>query len=486
MLCVVVKGPSYTDAMKQIQQASKDADLVELRLDFFDSLDEVQLKRLRSLFSKPMIFTLRSKDQGGVFRGAEKDRLKKIEWLAELKPDYLDIEYNVPIEFITKLKSQHPNTKLIVSFHDFEKTPGNLEEIWTHLKAIPASFHKVATMAASSVDALKQIWLFKNSTSNVISVSMGEAGQFSRVLNPIMGGKLSYACLEEEMSTAAGQIPITLLKDVYRYHSLNNKTLIFALIGSPISQSLGHFVHNEVMSHFGINAVYVKIPVKQEDLSTFFSWARKLGIQGLSVTMPLKEQVLSYIDQVDPYAQKIGAVNTIVNCDGILTGYNTDAQGALDAIEEKIKVRGKKIVILGAGGAAKAIAFEARHRGGNLVILNRNSERAKDLGLQLNCLSGGLESFSDHSDYTILVNSTPNDMPIDSKWLTPGSFVMDIRTKPKLTALLKQAIEKGCYPIYGYQMFIHQAIQQWKLWQKDKIDLDIVKTIITRQVEEHL
>ncbi len=483
MLCAVIKGPTYQKAQEQIQQASKTADIVELRLDYFDSLDEEKLIHLKNCSSIPVIFALRQVSQGGAYPGTENERLSTIERLAALNPAFLDIEYSVATDFVKKLQKKHPQLKIIVSFHDFEKTPSDLNHVLAHLKKIPAALYKIATMASSSSDALRQLHFFRNAGTKFISVSMGEAGQFSRVLSPIVGSYLTYGFIEEEQATAAGQMSIPFLKDVYRYHSLKPATAIYGLIGDPVDKSLSHITHNAVMNHFGIDAVYVKMPVKAEELKEFFPLAKQLEIRGLSVTMPLKEQLFSLLDHVDSYARCIGAVNTVLFEEGKLSGYNTDCIGALDAIEEQVSVKDKTLLMIGAGGAAKAIAYEAVKRGARLIVLNRDPQKAYDLARQLKCAGAGLDAIAKYQNYDIIVNATPHEMPIDAKWFIPGTYAMDIKTRPKETPFLINAMKCGCYPIYGYRMFIYQAVQQWNLWFQNRYDPKVVKEIIEAKME---
>ncbi|MDP1880011.1 MAG: shikimate dehydrogenase, partial [Parachlamydiaceae bacterium] len=188
---------------------------------------------------------------------------------------------------------------------------------------------------------------------------------------------------------------------------------------------------------------------------------------GASVTMPLKENVKELLDEIDPVAQKIGAVNTLFFRKGKVKGFNTDCIGALNAIEEQSGlVIGKKIVILGAGGAAKAIVYEACKRGAKVVILNRRSEKAQQLANQFNCEGYGLESIHEiyQQGYDILINCTPSSMPIEPQYILEKAVIMDIVSKPKETPFLQEAIKIGCQVIFGYDMFINQAKEQHQIW----------------------
>jgi 3-dehydroquinate dehydratase/shikimate dehydrogenase len=206
----------------------------------------------------------------------------------------------------------------------------------------------------------------------------------------------------------------------------------------------------------------MKMTVLPEELETFIRYAKEVGIRGLSVTIPLKEKILPFIDEIDPKSAQIGAVNTLLFKEGRIYGINTDGPGALDAIEKKEKVAGKKVVLIGAGGAARGIAFEAMERKAKIVILNRTQQRARDLALLVKGTFGGFDAVP--ADADILINCTPDSMPIDPNLIPSTALVMDIVVSPRETAFLKAALERGCRVVYGEEMFLNQAEGQTKFW----------------------
>jgi 3-dehydroquinate dehydratase/shikimate dehydrogenase len=488
MICIVINGPSYEEARKQINQALDDADLIELRLDNFASIDFDELKSLRSSFTIPMIFTLRSREQGGNYRQSEKSRLTTIRQLIALKPEYLDLEYLIDPQFIKEILLQYPTIKIILSYHNFVETPCDLEGLYKGMQAIPAHFYKIAVMANNSLDAMRLLCWAKQKEGNVVTISMGPHGQISRILAPIIKCPITYATLGENQESAPGQLPARLLKNQYRYHSLNPHTRIYGLIGDPITGSISHETHNHLIAISNLDAVYVKIQVNPSELTQFLHFARQLPFHGLSVTMPLKEQIIPFIDAIDPQAKEIGAVNTLVFADGKITGYNTDGIGALNAIEKRDAVKQKHIVIIGAGGAAKAIAYEAQRRGARITILNKSPEKAAQLACRLNSTGKGLDHLSHcvQSGYDILINCTPASLPIPPEQILPQAVAMDITTKPKVTQFLQRAEEKGCHIIHGYRMFIEQALGQFNLWTKGSICTEKSRAILEVKAEEVL
>lgn len=249
---------------------------------------------------------------------------------------------------------------------------------------------------------------------------------------------------------------------------------IYLLIGSPIAKSQSDIKHNKVMQALGLNARYAKVEMGELELDGVFRncW------DGLSVTMPLKEKVIPFLDWVSPEALEIGAVNTVVNKDGVLLGYNTDGIGALNAIEAKRVVRGQRVVIIGAGGAAAAIAYEARNRGAEVFIFNRTKARGDDLARRLGIQSdllGALQGFS----YDILINTTPSELPVPGDCIREGSLVMDIKSIPVQTELLKIAKSKHCTLVFGYEMWTNQAIEQYKWWFGNSLDFILMRDVLS-------
>jgi 3-dehydroquinate dehydratase / shikimate dehydrogenase len=485
MICVVVKGPSLEEVYVQISHALEFADLIELRLDYFERVEVEALKKLRALFSIPMIFSLRSKFQGGSYLGSEESRFEKIREIVSLQPEYLDLENSDPLSFINEICYNYPEIKLILSCHNYEETPQDLEGLYQRMQKIPAHYYKIAVVAQHCIDVMRLICWAKKSDNKLIAISMGSQGQISRILGPVIGSPIVFAALEDCKEEALGQLSSKTLRRRYCYSSLNPQTKIFALIGDPVDKSISDETHNKVFASLGLNAVYIKIQVSPDNLSTFLQLAKQLPFCGISVTMPLKEVILPYLDHVALHAIEIGAVNTLFFEEGKIYGFNTDGIGALNAVEKEVSVKGRKIVILGAGGAAKAIAYEAIQRGGLPTILNRDIEKSLQLSQRLNCIGKGLESISIcvEEGYEILINCTSHPLPIHSDYLLPNTFVMDITTMPMNTLLLRHAKEKGCKVIYGHKMFVEQALGQFQFWFKNLNDFLEIRVILEKAVQ---
>lgn len=243
----------------------------------------------------------------------------------------------------------------------------------------------------------------------------------------------------------------------------------YGLIGNPVDKSISHLTHNAYFKKIGLEATYVKTNITKEQLFLFIKHAIVNNFLGLSVTMPLKEAILPILENREE-AEKIGAINTLKFVNGKIYGTNTDGSGALNAIEKITPLEGQKILVLGAGGAAKAIIFAACHAGAKVFVKNRDTHKAKDAAQKYGATA--IEELNG-LDYDILINCTPNPMPIEKGWLRNNKVVMDITTRHINTELLKLAQEMNCKIVYGYEMFIEQALGQFAYWglsgtQEDK------------------
>ena len=383
LLFGVLPGPD----IKSLEQNKSCIDGIELRLDYFTKIDLIELKAFLEKCSLPVMLTLRRNDQGGAFQGTEKERLELIESLCVLQPAYVDLEYDVPVEFRKKLFEAYPKILFLSSYHDFKQTLDDLDVLFEKIKTPYAHIYKLAVTAKSSVDALRMLSFVQARNEKIIGISMGEEGKPTRILAPVVGCYLTYASLEA--TTAPGQLSAQEMQELYRFRKLNRQTSIYAVIGDPVDKSFSPLVHNAVFDQQNINAVYLRMRVKKEELSAFFTLVRKLPFRGFSITMPLKEAVIPFLSEISPQAEGIGSCNTVHICDGKWVGYNTDGIGALDALEKLESVSDKHIVFIGAGGAAKALIFEAAHRGASVTVINRTADKAIAIAKTVKGRGGG-------------------------------------------------------------------------------------------------
>ncbi|WP_194847841.1 type I 3-dehydroquinate dehydratase [Candidatus Neptunochlamydia vexilliferae] len=390
----------------------KKADAVEFRLDL---MEKEAIAPLRKECPLPVIFT------GGEY--------------FDLEPGYVDIPYDSALKV-------PPGIKVIRSYHNFEETPENLEAILSEMEKLPAAIYKIATQAHSTLDALRML-TFVQGRKNVAGMCMGDKGAITRILGPVVGSPLTFAAPKKGKETAPGQLTVEELQGIYHFHKLGPKTKIFGLIGDPIDKSIGHLFHNDALAE--CDAVYVKMALKPEEVASFFEAIAPLPLYGLSVTMPLKERV-------GP-----GVFNTLTKKGNKWEGSNTDGKGALDVLEERGKVAGKTLLILGAGGSAKAIAAEGAARGAQILIANRTPEKGKALAQEVKGKFLSIEEVA-NCPYDILVNTTPV-VPINPEIIHEGTVVLNIVLgETKLLGV------KGCTTISGLEMFLSQGRKQLERW----------------------
>ncbi|MBW2094994.1 MAG: shikimate dehydrogenase [Deltaproteobacteria bacterium] len=264
---------------------------------------------------------------------------------------------------------------------------------------------------------------------------------------------------------------------------VDKNTDLYGVVGMPLRHSLSAAMHTAAFRACGMNAVYRTF--ESTNLEGTIRGARAMGMRGLSITIPYKSDVIPLLDRIDSLAEKIGAVNTVVNEDGVLAGYNTDAAGALEALQEVIDPRGKHILVLGSGGAAKAIGYILKEQGGKVIIAGRSRKQGKELARGLDAAYVPLEKISG-MQVEILINATPvgmspdqDQIPVDVSTIEVET-VMDIVYNPLKTVLLKKAASLGCRVIPGARMFIHQGAEQFRLWTGLKAPIEVMEAAIMK------
>jgi len=276
---------------------------------------------------------------------------------------------------------------------------------------------------------------------------------------------------------------------------IDAQTEIYGIIGNPVRHSLSPIIHNAAFRRMGLNATYLAFEVG--NLEEAISGIRGLGIRGVSVTLPFKTQVISFLDEVEGVAKKIKAVNTIANKEGKLIGYNTDWRGALEALEKKVDLKGKKVVLLGAGGAARAIGFGLKVRGCEVIISNRTRDKGVDLANELMCSyqppSSFIEMEAEGLLADVIINATSVGMspyetenPLPKKILKEGITVMDIVYRPLRTKLLQEAEEQGCLTIDGLEMLAHQGAAQLEIWTGKRPEIGEIKENLRQALESEI
>ena len=492
MICVSIARGRHRHVIAEhrhlVQQGAK---LVELRLDYISG--EVNLRRLLVERPSPVVITCRRERDGGKWPGSEEQRLMLLRSAIAEGVDYVDLEEDIAASI-----PRYGKTKRIISLHDFRRTPDDLEQIHARMTTLDPDIIKIATTANQPHDNVRMLKLVERSKVPTVGICMGDIGTPSRILAARFGAPFTFATFHHERTLAPGQLSFQQMVDIYHYDRIDRETTVFGVIGDPIGQSLSPMVHNAAFRKAGINAVYVPFRVPREHLNQFLDDAPQLGIEGLSVTIPHKEAVLKKLTSTDPSMQGIGAVNTLLlGENGEIVGYNTDHQAALDSLDEALaehygarreNLDDQKALVLGAGGAAKAIGFGLKRMGATVIIAGRTPQRAAQLADALQCKTVDWNNrYSIQPD--ILVNCTPVGMhpnvdatPYDKHHLRPSMVVFDTVYNPENTLLVKDARSQSCTVVTGVEMFVRQACLQFQLFTGQEAPSELMRDVLKRAI----
>ncbi|KAK4586904.1 hypothetical protein RGQ29_023876 [Quercus rubra] len=491
LLCAPIMAETVDKMVINMDKAKQSgADLVEIRLDSLKSFNPYEdLKTLIKECPLPTLFTYRPKWEGGQYDGDEKKRLDALRLAMEFGADYIDVELQVAHEFNESISGKKPEKfKVVVSSHNYHDTPSveDLGNLVARIQETGADIVKIATTALeiSDVARIFQITVHSQVSSvPIIAIVMGERGFISRILCPKFGGFLSFGTIESGVVSAPGQPTMKDLLTLYNFREIGPDTKVFGIIGKPVGHSKSPILYNEAFKSVGFNGVYV--PFLVDDVAKFLQTYSSIDFAGFSCTIPHKEDALKCCDEVDPVAKSIGAVNCVIRrpTDGKMFGYNTDYVGAISAIEDGLQgshnisatadspLAGKLFVVIGAGGAGKALAYGAKEKGAQVVIANRTYDRARELA---NTIGGDAVTLADLENFhpvdgMILANTTSigmqpkvDETPIPKHALRSYSLVFDAVYTPKITRLLREAEESGATIVSGSEMFIGQAYEQFE------------------------
>ncbi|MBW3541885.1 MAG: shikimate dehydrogenase [Planctomycetes bacterium] len=491
MICVSIGRTRHKMIVLEHRRlAEKGAELVEIRLDWIAR--QPDLGRLLADRPTPTIITCRRRSDRGRWRGSEDARLALLRAAIVAGVEYVDLE-----EDIAGGIRRYGNTKRIVSHHDFDETPDNLEEIHARLAKLDADVVKLVTMANSAADCLRMLRLVSSATVPTVGFCMGELGQPTRILCGKYGSPFTYATFSRDRELAPGQLSFDEMQHLYDYNSIGPKTVVYGVLGDPIAHTLSPLVHNAAFRDVGIDAVYLPFRVFRGALSETLKEFEFLQPGGYSVTIPHKQTVLELVADVDADARQIGAANTLYRDEaGLWRATNTDYQAALEAVRESLKsggdpdarIRGMKVLVLGSGGAARAIALAMLREGALVTIAGRSHDRTKALAEEIGCQSTQWENrgagFVD-----ILINATPIGMhpevdatPFAANWLREGMLVFDAVYNPENTLLLKQARERDCRTVSGLEMFVRQAALQFERFTGRGAPLELMRDVLRQGI----
>lgn len=438
-------------------------DALEVIVDPIDEKTLTQIQQIKEKFTGDIIFSLG-------FDESDPNFSSYLQKLLPLKPKYLILKFETSKNILESLKQNYPEILLIGKFNHILQNPNSLIHLLEYENAHLFQRYKIITKVDSVLDVLKLFSFIRTQplAKNIDFTCQGSEEKLFPILSALTPLTWHYVDIQQ----------LNELLNYYHYHNLNAETKLYALLGDPVELSVGHILHNQAMQYLQKNAVYLKLLTPKLDLADILDYCRNLPFYGLSITMPLKEEIFSLVNAVEGEAKSIQAINSIVKINNQLQGFNTDGVGAIQALLNKKlsqnDLQNKIIVILGAGGAARAIAYAAFHADAKVIVVNRSFQKAEQLAQEIQ----GKAHRLDHNlilknlDYDFLINTLPEktfsddiiQAVIQAKNLRTEATVMDIVYQPVETVFLKIARAAGCRCIPGYQMYIQQALLQIQKW----------------------
>ena len=489
-VCVAIAAASAVEMVERAGAALVENSFLELRLDSLPE-PEAFLQEIRTLLRRhpaaKVIATCRRTVAGGGFAGSTEQELAVLEGAAAAGCVLVDLA----VETADELASQEPRelerwrtalhragTNLIVSSHDFLGT-GDLETSFARITRHQPDVVKLVSTATCLADNLAMLRLLgEQHAVPVIGIAMGEAGIVSRVLGPRAGGLFTFAAPDQGAGTAPGQVTAATLRDLYRIDRIGPATRIYGVAGKPVSHSLSPLLQNtgfHAVASSGLSDA-VFLPLVTDSVADLMRLVRELPLAGLSITMPLKQAMVPYFDEVDDLARRVGACNTMVRtAEGRLRGANTDVDGVTVPLARRLALKGARVLVAGAGGAARAAVFGLRDKGAEVWILNRTRERAAELAEESGAQIATPAMLREES-FDVLVNATPAGMHgVDdasrrgASAAAPGEplcarLIFDMVYHPLETPLIRRARAQGLAVITGEEMFVQQGVRQFELW----------------------
>jgi 3-dehydroquinate dehydratase / shikimate dehydrogenase len=495
-ICVSVTGTTANEMLNRAEQISNSNPFLELRLDSLNKPQAI-LPKLKSFLATnrhvTVIATCRRTEGGGDFVGELFEQAEILEGAAKAGCQLIDVE-------IESAETMRPadwkrirasGAALILSYHDFSYTR-NLQKVFERMQRFDPEFYKIVPTARSLADNLAVLDLLGQygDSTNMIAMSMGQPGVVSRLLGARAGSAFTFASMAPGEETAAGQMTLDTLRSLYRLEEIDAATRVYGVAGHPIAHSLSPLMLNTAFRRERVNAVF--IPLETAKIADLLTLAERIPLAGLAVTMPLKQEILPSLARMDDLSTRIGACNTIVRGpNGRLFGFNTDVSAIVGPLERRITLKGARVLVLGAGGAARAAVFGLKEKGAEVHILNRTPESAKELATQAKAKIFKREQLT-KTDFDVVLNATPAGMhgsKVDSL-LQPDELrarlVFDMVYNPIETPLLRMAHEKGIAIIPGFEMFVHQGARQFEIWTgKPAPEADMRRVVIHALQQQH-
>ena len=489
-VCVVIGRTRHRMVTAEIQEAARrGAKMLEIRLDFIPRGPD--LRRIMAAKPCPLIATIRRREDGGRWTGTEEARRMLLRQCVVGGFDWVDLETDIANDV-----RRFGPVKRIVSYHNLNGVPDDLEEIYARMCQQDADVLKLAVNAQEPADNVRVLNLLKGAKRPTVAHCMGDVGFPSRILALKFGAPFIYAAFNEERVIAPGMPSMWELQTVYPVDKINAETQIFGVIGDPVAHSLSPVLHNRMFQRNGVNALYVPFRVPRGQLQAHLTAFDELPVAGSSVTIPHKEGAAALAEQPDELVKQTKAANTLIRRpEGGFAAANTDYTAILDVLTAVLPpnldgtpgtLAGKMVLLLGAGGVARAVAHALKKAGCLLTISNRTAEKAKALATEIE--GRVLDWMGRHVATTdMVINATsvgmhPNvdDTPLHAGYFQPGMVAFDTVYNPESTIFVKDARARGCRVVTGVELFVRQAAAQFQLFTGRDAPVEQMGQIVRR------
>jgi 3-dehydroquinate dehydratase/shikimate dehydrogenase len=488
---VAVVGADAGEMIAKAESVARENPFFEFRLDYLKQPAAALPKFKRFLDYHPDVLavaTCRRAVNGGKFRGSVASQLEILSKAASAGFHVADIE----LETARSMKAAdfarlRARASIILSFHDFRATR-NLHETFEQMLLFPADIYKVVSTATRLYDNVVMMKFLqeKSVRHSVVGLCMGEQGIMSRLLAFRAGSVFTFAALNPGEETAPGQIAARTLREVYRIDQVDAATRVYGVAGDPVAHSLSPVMMNAAFRRENVNAVYLALHAKR--LDDLLACVRDIPIHGLSITMPYKESIIEYLDNTDAITARVGACNTVIRGgDSRLYGYNTDVAGVVRPLQQRMNLASAKILVIGAGGAARAAVFGLKDQGAEVFIINRTPASGQKLARQAKA------KFLKRADlkkykFDVIINATPVGMgetaqsPLQEKEISTRYLLEMVYSTPE-TRLAKLAKARGAEVISGVEMFVQQGARQFEIWTGKPAPVAEMQHVVSAAVE---
>ncbi len=490
-VCLAIVGEDASNIIERAEPMVRDNPFMEFRLDYLSNPAAGLPKLKHFLDMHPevtVIATCRRAVNGGKFKGSAASQLEILTKAASAGFQLVDIELqSVEILKAAALAGLKDRVGVILSFHDFKGTR-KLEDTFADMKQFPADFYKVVSTATTLYDNVHMMKFLQAHSAQfeMVGLSMGEQGIISRVLGVRAGSIFTFGSATRGEETAPGQATAAELRDIYRIEMVDAATQVYGVAGDPIAHSMSPIMMNTAFRRETVNAVYLALHAKT--LKDLLACTNDIPIRGLSVTMPYKTTIIDALSNSDSLTRQIGACNTVVRGqDGKLYGFNTDVGGIVAPLEQRLNLQGAKVLLVGAGGVARAAAFGLKNKGAEVFITNRTTEKAQALARQAKAKYIKKTELI-KSTFDVIINATPLGMganrqsPLDEKELNT-KYLFDLVYVPAETRLVKMARTRNIEIIPGLEMLVQQGARQFEIWTGKPAPVAEMAFVVSKALE---